>query len=47
MKEVMAGFVEPFSDLKHLGSHWNWRFSDFFLFLILNCLQMYAQKIMC
>jgi len=29
----MAGFIEPFSNLKHLGSHWNWRFSVFLSFL--------------
>ena len=33
MREVMAGFIEPFSNLKQLGSHWNWRFSIFLSFL--------------
>jgi len=49
MREVMAGFIEPFSNLKHLGSHWNWRFSVFLSFLNLElfanvCLENYVLK---
>lgn len=52
MKEVMAvmaGFIEPFSNLKHLGSHWNWRFSVFLSFFNLElfanvCSENYVLK---
>jgi hypothetical protein len=33
MREVMAGFMEPFSNLKQLGSHWNQISSVFLSFL--------------
>ena len=52
MREVMAGFIEPFSNLKQLVSHWNWRFSIFISFLNLElfanvCSENYLLKELC